>query len=112
MDWDNENLPTRWPRMTERANPSPKGDRLASREHQRLLSAHEPAFYQIRVSGRLDSHWSEWFDGLTITYSESGYTNITGLIQDQAALYGILTRIRDLGLPLLAVNLVPATKRT
>ena len=67
-----------------------------------------PATYQIIVKGRLDVHWAEWFDDLTITVdkNESGavITTMTGPIQDQGALHGLLARVRDLGLPLLEVH--------
>jgi hypothetical protein len=59
-------------------------------------------YYSIRVQGHLDSAWSEWFDGLTIS-AANGETVLTGEIIDQAALYGVLNRVRDLGLSLLAV---------
>ncbi len=60
-------------------------------------------FYEIRVRGQLDSHWSAWFEGLTLTPLGNGETLIAGPIQDQAALHGILAKIRDLGLPLVSV---------
>jgi hypothetical protein len=62
--------------------------------------------YQIKVKGYLDSNWSEWFGGLTVTYDEHDNTILTGPVVDQAALYGILNRIRDLGLTLVSVNCV------
>jgi len=62
--------------------------------------------YQIKVKGILDSKWSEWFDGLAITPLPSGVTLLTGPVSDQAALHGLLNKIRDIGLPLLAVNRV------
>jgi hypothetical protein len=60
--------------------------------------------YRIRVRGHLDRTWSEWFDGLTITNEENGEAVLAGRIADQAALHGILAKIRDLGLPLLALR--------
>ncbi len=60
-------------------------------------------YYEIRVRGLLDSHWSAWFEGLTLTHLGNGQTLIAGAIQDQAALHGILAKIRDLGLHLLSV---------
>lgn len=60
--------------------------------------------YEIKVQGRLDSHWSRWFDGMTLTYEEDGTTQLAGPVADQAALYGLIDKVRDLGLPLLAVN--------
>jgi hypothetical protein len=64
-----------------------------------------PRVYQIRVAGNLDRKWSDWFDGLTIVPQAGGdETLLTGPIADQAALHGILDKIHDLGLPLLAVQ--------
>jgi hypothetical protein len=65
-----------------------------------------PSYYQITIQGHLDQHWSTWFDGLHITHEPNGTTTLAGLIVDQAALHGVLIKIRDLGLPLLAVTLV------
>jgi len=62
--------------------------------------------YQIRVRGHLGPEWTEWFDGLTITLESNGDTLLTGSVVDQAALHGLLKRVRDLGIPLLAVNQV------
>jgi hypothetical protein len=62
-----------------------------------------PTAYRIRITGRLDSRWEEWFDGLTITV-DGGDTLITGPVADQAALHGLLRRVRDLGLPLVSVT--------
>ena len=69
----------------------------------------EPAFYEIRVKGHLDSHWSAWFDGMAVTTEENGETILTGPIRDQPALHGLLIKIRDLGLPLLSVQRKSAT---
>ena len=60
--------------------------------------------YEIRVKGHLDSRWSVWFDGLTITNLPHGEALLSGALADQAALHGVLMKVRDLGLPLLAVN--------
>ena len=60
--------------------------------------------YEIRVNGVLDSGWSAWFDGLEITSDEHGDTTIAGPVADQAALHGLLAKIRDLALPLLSVR--------
>lgn len=62
----------------------------------------EPRCYQIRLQGQLGEQWAAWFDGLTITHTANGDTLLTGLVADQAALYGLLRKVRDLGLPLLA----------
>ncbi len=63
-----------------------------------------PQMYQIRVNGQLDERWKRWFDGLTFTTNVCGETIITGNKLDQAALHGILNRIRDLGLELISVK--------
>ncbi len=63
-------------------------------------------FYRIRVGGHLDSGWSEWFEGLRLTHEANGETVLYGPIVDEAALHGVLAKVRDLGLPLLAVNQV------
>ena len=62
--------------------------------------------YQIRVKGNLGKNWSDWFDGFTITSQANDETLLTGPVADQAALHGLLGRIRDLGLPLLLVKRV------
>jgi hypothetical protein len=63
-----------------------------------------PTRYELRVSGVLDSGWSAWFDGLQVTSDSRGQTTIAGPITDQAALHGLLAKIRDLGLELLEVR--------
>ena len=63
-----------------------------------------PTAYAITVKGHLDDHWSAWFDGLTITNGANGEAVLAGPLLDQAALHGVLIKIRDLGLPLLAVQ--------
>ncbi|HVP21448.1 MAG TPA: hypothetical protein VMS73_06255 [Anaerolineaceae bacterium] len=66
----------------------------------------EPIVYQIRVLGQLGSQWTDWFEGMSITLEEDGETLLTGSVVDQAALHGLLKKIRDLGMPLLSVNCV------
>ena len=62
-----------------------------------------PTSYVITVHGHLDHHWSVWFEGLTITNGDNGEAMLAGPVADQAALHGLLAKIRDLGLPLIAV---------
>jgi hypothetical protein len=62
--------------------------------------------YEIRVEGMLDEHWSAWFDGMQITSELQGETVIAGPVTDQAALHGLLAKVRDLGLPLISVHRV------
>ena len=66
----------------------------------------EPAMYEIRLKGQLDHRWTGWFGGLSITQDDDGETLLTGRIVDQAALHGLLRKVRDLGMPLIAVNRV------
>ena len=73
----------------------------------------QPVVYQIRIKGHLGSQWIDWFDGLTITPEKDGDTLLTGPVVDQAALHGLLKRVRDLGMPLVSVSRVepdPPTK--
>lgn len=60
--------------------------------------------YQIRLKGQLDPGWENWFGGLAITQAENGDSLLTGPLPDQAALHGLLKKIRDLGLPLVSIN--------
>lgn len=60
---------------------------------------------EIRVKGRLDPHWSDWFAGLSLAHNAQDETVLTGIVPDQAALYGLLARLRDLGLSLVSVDL-------
>ena len=91
--------------------------RLATKVDQSWRPAREPAtrarasaravrpmWCEIRVRGHLDDVWSAWFDGLAIARTEDGETVLAGELPDQAALHGALTKVRDLGLPLLAVT--------
>jgi hypothetical protein len=65
---------------------------------------HSPGRYEIRLKGHLDSRWAAWFDGLTLTNESDGTTTIYGPVADQAALHGLLQKVRDLGLPLVSVT--------
>jgi hypothetical protein len=64
----------------------------------------EPGEYEIRLKGHLGSRWSAWFDGLTLTEDSDGTTAIRGSVIDQAALHGLLQKVRDIGLPLVSVT--------
>ena len=68
------------------------------------LDPNQPTIYQIRIKGHLDQQWTDWFEPLTITLQENGDTLLTGPVVDQAALHGLLKKVRDLGMPLLSVN--------
>jgi len=71
----------------------------------------QPMIYQIRIKGHLGRQWMEWFEGLSITLEEDGNTLLAGPMVDQAALHGILKKIRDLGMPLLLVNSIGPDQR-
>jgi hypothetical protein len=66
----------------------------------------QPAIYQIRIEGHLGRQWTDWFGGLTVTPADNGDTLLTGPVIDQAALHGLLKKVRDLGMTLLSVNYV------
>ncbi len=76
----------------------PPAERDAGRDRDR------PLIYQIRIRGHLGQPWQEWFEGLTLTLETDGNTLLTGPVVDQAALYGILKKVSDLGMPLLSVS--------
>jgi hypothetical protein len=67
--------------------------------------------YEIRVQGRLDQRWSSWFDGLTLSYEGDTITVLRGPLIDEAALHGVLIKVRDLALPLLAVSRVQDSEK-
>jgi hypothetical protein len=82
------------------------------------MCAKDEEIYEIKVKGVLDSRWSEWFDGMTVRSDDAcGQTTLSGPVADQAALHGLLNKVRDLGLPLLAVRrfdsaALPSDRRT
>jgi hypothetical protein len=72
-------------------------------KRQPQLDSSQPIIYKIRIKGHLDSQWADWFEGLTITLEDNGDSLLTGPVTDQAALHGLLKRVRDLGLSLVSV---------
>ncbi|NTU78660.1 MAG: hypothetical protein HGA45_04525 [Chloroflexales bacterium] len=68
------------------------------------MSGDRPATYVLRVAGALDAHWAAWFDGLRMTVAADGTTTLAGPLADQAALHGVLRKIRDLGLIIISVE--------
>ena len=74
-----------------------------SNELEQNPTQSQSVIYQIRLKGHLGSEWTDWFEGLTITLEEDGDTLLTGPVIDQAALHGLLKKVRDLGLPLVSV---------
>jgi hypothetical protein len=77
-----------------------------SNEHNPEGVADQPIVYQIRIKGHLGGQWMDWFEGLAITLEDNGETALTGPVADQAALFGLLRKVRDLGMPLIAVSKV------
>lgn len=77
---------------------------MMSDEQSSKLAVDRPMVYEIRVRGHLSQQWMGWFEGLTIILEEDGNTLLIGLVIDQAALHGVLKKIRDLGMPLVSVN--------
>ena len=75
-----------------------------SNERNPKTDPDQPVVYQIRIKGQLGSQWTDWFEGLTITLEEDGDTLLTGPVIDQAALHGLLKKVRGLGLPLVSVS--------
>jgi hypothetical protein len=65
-----------------------------------------PDRYELRVDGHLDDHWTAWFDDLTLTRENDGTTTLRGLVPDQAALHGLLAKVRDLGATLISVEVI------
>ncbi len=82
---------------------SRSGHGAMSQELDPQIDARQPMAYQIRITGQLGPGWADWFEGLTVTL-DGGDTLITGLVADQAALHGLLKRVRDLGMPLVSVS--------
>ena len=84
-----------------------------SETHASTEDHYEPELYEIRIKGHLDDRWADWFEGLTFTLVRDGTTLLDGPLTDQAALHGVLNRIRDLGLPIISVQRIrPARKGT
>ncbi len=77
---------------------------MISRKNKRMPVPDQPSVFQIRISGHLDSKWSDWFDGMVIMLEKDGDTLLTGPVADQSALHGLFKKIRDLGMTLVSVN--------
>ena len=84
---------------------------MSNKHNNPAHDADQPRVYQIRIRGHLSPRRADWFEGLTITMEENGDTLLTGTVVDQAALHGLLKKVRDLGTPLLSVNYVEPNKR-
>ncbi len=77
-----------------------------SETHASTEDHDEPWLYEIRLKGHLDDRWAAWFEGLTLTREQNGETLLTGPVADQAALHGLLRKVRDVGMPLLSLTRV------
>lgn len=75
-----------------------------------IIDSNRPTIYQIKIKSHLSSDWTDWFEGLTITPEEDGDTLLTGPVIDQAALYGLIKKVRDLGMTLISLNPVESNK--
>jgi len=75
-----------------------------SKTHASTEDRYEPVSYEIRIKGHLDKRWAAWFEGLIITLEDNGDTLLTGPVIDQAALHGLLKKVRDLGMSLVSVS--------
>lgn len=80
--------------------------KVISNELNPKTDPYQPMVYEIKIEGHLGCEWKDWFGGLAVTLEENGDTLLTGLVVDQAALYGLLKKVRDLGMPLVSVNRV------
>src|SRR5438270_13505245 len=78
-------------------------DRVMSNEINSEIDPAQLMVYQIRIKGHLGRQWTDWFEGLTLTLEDNGETLLTGPVVDQAALHGLLKKVRDLAMPLLSV---------
>lgn len=81
-----------------------------SNNSKQKTDSSQPTIYQIRIEGHLDDQWTDWFSGLTIALEGNGDTLLSGPIADQAALFGLLKKVRDLGMPLVSVNRIEPCK--
>jgi hypothetical protein len=80
-----------------------KSSRSMSETHTSTEAHDESGIYEIRIKGHIEARWADWFGGLSITLEEDGDTLLTGPVVDQAALYGVLRKVRDVGMPLVSV---------
>ena len=86
-----------------------------SATHSSVGDPDEVGLHEIRIQGHLDEHWTDWLEGLTFTRESDGTTTLRGPLKDQAALHGVLNKIRDLALPIVSVRRVdhsPTTTET
>jgi hypothetical protein len=74
-------------------------------------ASRKPAIYEIRIRGRLDEDWVEWFEDMTLTHTSEGHTLLTGPVPDQAALHGLLNKVRNLNLELISATQIEADSK-
>jgi hypothetical protein len=86
--------------------PGHKREKVMSNEINSEIDSGQPMVYQIRIKGHVGRQWTNWFGDLTIQLQDNGETLLTGPVVDQAALHGVLKKVRDVGMPLLSVNRV------
>jgi hypothetical protein len=89
-----------------RSEEASKGRSAMTTEHVSTNGPDTPGRYEIRLKGRLDARWATWFDGLSLSHESDGTTVLSGPVTDQAALHGVLGKVRDLGLPLISITQV------
>jgi hypothetical protein len=92
--------------MAQMAQPVKTGCKVMSNRRNPSAEPDQPMVYQVRIKGHLGGEWTDWFGGLSITLEENGESLLTSPVIDQAALYGLLRKVRDLGMPLVSVTRV------
>jgi hypothetical protein len=97
----NHHITAQYPRVTSDDQPIASTSGEPSTDHSEIPR------YEFRVKGHLESRWTVWFDGLSLTGLEDGTTVISGAVVDQAALHGLLHKLRDIGIPLVSLSLLP-----
>ena len=96
----------------DRSNSGQNSPEQCSTGHQTTTERKLVQRVEIRVKGRIDKDWSDWFEGLTISHADKDETTLTGEVADQSALYGLIARLRDLGLPLVSVKANPSIAKS
>jgi hypothetical protein len=100
------------PSLDASRGPSSPPTSAGGLQMNRPTGSDAPAHYELRVAGHLGEHWSIWFAGMTLTREDDGTTTLRGLVVDQAALHGLLARVRDVGAPLISVRATDPPRST